>query len=212
MRKQLSGISPKRCIDCDRMYPLGFAVYITLELTAPMPKYVAFLRAINVTGRFIKMNDLAAAFHKLWHLDARTYINSGNVVFSSSMRSGTKLEQSLEDQLEPQLGFRSEVFERTAIEVKEIASKAQSLSQQSGTDSDVKVCFLKATLNQSNAEALMELKTTADDFHIGGREIYWLCRTKQSESKFSNAVLERKLKMQSTLRRVSMLNGLAGEV
>ena len=51
-----------------------------------------------------------------------------------------------------------------------------------------------------------------DDFDVAEREIYWLCLTKQSNSKFSNATLERKLRVRSTLRRVSMLNGLAGEV
>ena len=177
-----------------------------------MPTYVAFLRAINVTGRFIKMSELAAAFHKLGHADARTYINSGNVVLSAATRSAAKLEASLEEQLEPHLGFRSEVFVRTAAEVKAIAATARSLLEQLATASEVNVCFLQATLTQSGAEALMQLKTAADDFHFGQREVYWLCRTKQSESKFSNAVLERKLKLRSTLRRASMLNGLAGEV
>lgn len=42
-----------------------------------MPTYVALRRAINVTGRFVKMQALAEAFRRLGHEDARTYINSG---------------------------------------------------------------------------------------------------------------------------------------
>jgi uncharacterized protein (DUF1697 family) len=177
-----------------------------------MPTYVAFLRAINVTGRFIKMSELSAAFHKIGHTDARTYINSGNVIFSSSVRSAAELERALEDELEPHLGFRSEAFVRTAAEVKAISVQAHKLQQQLGIGSEVNVCFLHAALGPSDTEAVKNLKSTVDDFEFGEREVYWLCLTKQSESKFSNTVLERKLKVRSTLRRVSMLNGLAGEV
>jgi len=37
----------------------------------------------------------------------------------------------------------------------------------------------------------MALLTDIDNLHVHGRETYWLCRKKQSESTFSNAVLEK---------------------
>jgi uncharacterized protein (DUF1697 family) len=46
----------------------------------------------------------------------------------------------------------------------------------------------------------MSLTSTIDRFVPHGREIYWLCRKKQSESTFSNAVLEKTLGVRSTLR------------
>jgi uncharacterized protein (DUF1697 family) len=46
----------------------------------------------------------------------------------------------------------------------------------------------------------MALRTAIDDFQVQGREIYWLCRKKQSESTISNAVLEKALGRQLTLR------------
>jgi uncharacterized protein (DUF1697 family) len=48
---------------------------------------VAFLRAINVGGRFIKMAELAAHFESLGLADVSTYINSGNVLFSTRVRN-----------------------------------------------------------------------------------------------------------------------------
>jgi uncharacterized protein (DUF1697 family) len=177
-----------------------------------MPAYVAFLRAINVTGRFIKMSQLASAFHRLGHVDARAYINSGNVVFTSVLRSTVELERALEEQLEPYLGFKSEAFVRTAEEVKAIAGHAHSLRQKVGASGEVNVCFLQVPISPAQAVEVMKLRTDADDFEVQNREVYWLCRTMQSDSKFSNAVLERKLKLRSTLRRVSMLTGLAGTV
>jgi uncharacterized protein (DUF1697 family) len=177
-----------------------------------MPTYVAFLRAINVTGRFIKMSELAKAFHELGHTDARTYINSGNVIFSSPSPSTAELELTLEDQLEPLRGFRSEVFVHTAGELQEIATFGASLRQRAGAAGEVNVCFLQAAISPVQAAEVLKFKNGQDDFALKEREVYWLCRTKQSDSKFSNAALERRLKVRSTLRRISMLTGLAGEV
>ena len=55
----------------------------------------------------------------------------------------------------------------------------------------------------------MSLRTAVDDFHIHGREIYWLCKKKQSESKVSNAAIEKALKVKSTLRGVNTIKKLA---
>lgn len=177
-----------------------------------MPTYVAFLRAINVTGRFLKMRDLAEAFHQLEHADARTFINSGNVIFSASSDSAQTLQNSLEQQLEPLMGFRSEVFLRSVEEVKAISAFADELKARVSEEGDINVCFLQAPLSAAQRAEFDKLKTDVDDFELGEREVYWLCQTKQSQSKFSNAVLERKLKARSTLRRASMLSGLVNEL
>jgi uncharacterized protein (DUF1697 family) len=174
-----------------------------------MPRYIAFQRAINVTGRFLKMHELAAAFHALGHADARTYINSGDVIFSSSTRSAAGLEHALEERLEPHLGFGSEPFVRTAAQVQAIAARGAGLRDRAGETGEVNVCFLQASLSTAQADALSGLKTAVDDFEIHEREVYWTCLTRQTASRFSNATLERKLKLRSTLRRVSMLQGLA---
>jgi uncharacterized protein (DUF1697 family) len=173
-----------------------------------MPTYVAFLRAINVTGRFLKMSALAEAFHSLGHADARTHINSGNVIFSASKSTAKTLQNSLELQLEPLIGFRSEVFLRSVDEVKAISALADGMKGRVSDEGDINVCFLQSPLSAAQRAELDKLKTDVDDFELGEREVYWLCQTRQSSSKFSNAVLERKLKARSTLRRASMLSGL----
>jgi uncharacterized protein (DUF1697 family) len=173
-----------------------------------MPTYVAFLRAINVTGRFLKMSALAEAFHRVGHVDARTHINSGNVIFSASKSTTQTLQNSLELQLDPLIGFRSEVFLRSADEIKAISAFADDLRARVSDEGDINVCFFQAPLSAAQRAEFDKLKTDIDDFEFGECEVYWLCQTKQSQSKFSNAVLERKLKARSTLRRASMLSGL----
>ncbi len=64
-----------------------------------MATHVALLRAVNVGGRKIAMADLREVVRALGHTDVRTYIQSGNVVFSSArddtVRVGAELEAAV---------------------------------------------------------------------------------------------------------------------
>ncbi len=60
-------------------------------------KYVALLRGVNVGGaRTVEMRRLKAAFERAGMTDVRTYINSGNVIFSTDRAeaSAAEAEQS----------------------------------------------------------------------------------------------------------------------
>ena len=57
----------------------------------------------------------------------------------------------------------------------------------------------------------MAFKTDIDDFHTNGREVYWLCRTGQSESTFNNASMERTLKIRATFRGINTVARLAAK-
>ena len=116
-----------------------------------MPKYAALLRAINVGGRFLKMSALAGHFHALGFSDATTFINSGNVVFTSKARNASKLAASIEAELEPLLGFKSEVFLRTQLEIESIAEKGRSLLSKMPEGGDVNVAFLAAIADRNAA-------------------------------------------------------------
>lgn len=174
-----------------------------------MPKYVAFLRAINVGGRFLKMSALAAHFRSLGHSQVQTYINSGNVIFRSLTRKPQALAVALEQGLEPLLGYKAEAFVRTEPEVHAITARAVEFASQVPPLKEVNVAFLSAPLQPDQQADLLSLQTDVDAFGAIGNEVYWLCRVKQSESKFSNAAFERKLKLRTTFRRASMLQGLS---
>lgn len=58
---------------------------------------------------------------------------------------------------------------------------------------------------------LMALKTEIDDFHTQGREVYWLCRKRQSESTFSTNVLEKTLSRPATMRGMRTIKRLAAK-
>lgn len=174
-----------------------------------MPTYVAFLRAINVTGRFVRMTALADAFRAAGHADAWTFVQSGNVVFTSPSRSSATLQATLQADLEPRLRFRSEAFVRTAAEVRAIAAHAIGLQGGVATGGEVNVCLLPGAATPKITAAVTGLATDLDAFDVRRREVYWICRARQSASTFSNATLERRLRLRTTLRRASMLARLA---
>src|SRR5437588_2892987 len=70
-----------------------------------MNKYVAFLRAINVGGHTVKMNDLRRLCADIGLNNVETVIASGNVVFASPARSARALEKKIAAHLPANLGY-----------------------------------------------------------------------------------------------------------
>jgi uncharacterized protein (DUF1697 family) len=77
---------------------------------------------------------------------------------------------------------------------------------------EVNVAFLATQLDSEQLKALQGLRTELDEFAYNEHEVYWLCKGGQMESKFSNAVTERKLRLRCTFRRVSMLCKLSEQL
>ena len=155
------------------------------------------------------MARLAECFEHLGCAAPITCLNSGNVIFGPGARSIPDLAVALAAGLEPLLGFRTEVFLRSAAEVQALTARAASRFPSVPEGGEVNVAFLDAPLTAEQAEQLAGLCTARDELVHSGTEIYWLCQGRQSESKVSNAVLERRLRLRTTIRRLSMLRGLA---
>jgi hypothetical protein len=81
-----------------------------------MPRHIAFLRAINVGGHTVKMDQLRTLFEELGLKDVETFIASGNVIFRSPAKSAS-LESKIERHLHRALGYEVDTFIRTDGEV-----------------------------------------------------------------------------------------------
>ncbi len=53
-----------------------------------MPRCIAFLRAVNVGGRIVKMDALRGHFEAAGFTSAETFIASGNVIFDTKAKAG----------------------------------------------------------------------------------------------------------------------------
>ena len=174
-------------------------------------RHIAFLRAINVGGHTVKMDALRRHFESLGFSNVETFIASGNVIFESSSENSKSLETSIENKLRDALGYEVVTFLRTDAELAEVADYKPFRKPDLEAATALNVAFLKEPLDDASTKKLMSLKTDIDDFHVHGREIYWLCRKKQSESTFSNAALEKALGVKSTLRGVNTIQKMAAK-
>jgi len=176
--------------------------------TGQLRRYFTFLRAINVGGHTVKMDVLRQLFESLGFTGVETYIASGNVVFESPSSDTAALVKQIEAKLRQALGYEVATFLRTGEEVAAIATYRPFSLAEVDTAQALNVAFLSSALDDAAIQRLMNLRTEIDKFHVHEREVYWLCRKKQSESTFSNAVLERTVGNQSTLRGVNTIHKL----
>src|SRR5262249_4901419 len=150
-------------------------------------------------------------FESLGFTNVETFIASGNVIFESKSRNIKALEKKIEEHLRKTLGYDVTTFIRTDKEVKEIAEYQPFSEADLKTAVALNIGFLADQLGEGGKQALLGLKTETDDFHVNGREIYWLSRQKQSESAFSNAVFERIVKTRVTFRGTNTVLRIAAK-
>jgi len=176
-----------------------------------MPRFIAFLRAINVGGHTVKMDHLRQLFESLGFSGVETFIASGNVVFETTSKSAKALERQIEHRLREALGYEVATFLRTGAELAAIANYKPFRPSELAAAAALNIAFLAEKLDDKSKQKLMALRTEIDGFHVHDREIYWLCRKKQSESTISNAVLEKTLGRPSTLRGANTVHKMAAK-
>lgn len=142
-------------------------------------RYVAFLRAINVGGHLVKMDQLRKLFEALKFTNVETFIASGNVIFDSPSMDAAALEDRIEKHLEKALGYEVGTFVRTCAEVAEAAAHAPFDSKD---DCAEFVVFLKSPADKATKQKVMALRTGEDDFHAHKRELYWQRRGTMTDS------------------------------
>ena len=70
-----------------------------------MKRYIALLRGINISGKNkVPMAELKQGFEKLNYTEVKTYLNSGNVIFSSDEADTIKLTSQIEEMIKNQFG------------------------------------------------------------------------------------------------------------
>jgi uncharacterized protein (DUF1697 family) len=175
-----------------------------------MPKYVAFLRAINVGGHTVTMNQLRLLFESLGFSRVGTFIASGNVIFESPSKSTKVLEKKIEGVLHEALGYHVATFIRSSVELEAIAKyQPFNAAKLKAEGSILYIAFLADRPGEEAKKKQLSYSTKIDNLHVSEREVYWLCRTTISESAFSGARLEKTLGMQATLRNSTTVKKLA---
>lgn len=176
-----------------------------------MPRYVAFLRAVNVGGRLVKMDELRGLFAETGVSEVETFIASGNVIFSTNVKNTAPLEQKLEAHLKKALGYAVPTLIRTTAEVAEAAARTPYGEKDVAAAGTFVAAFLRAPLDAAGKRGLAGLETDVDRFVAHGREVYWLARTKQSETKITIVKFERAVGCDATMRAMTSLRKLSAK-
>jgi uncharacterized protein (DUF1697 family) len=183
-------------------------------MAAEMTAYVAFLRGINLGNRRVKMATLAATFEEMRFGAVSTFIASGNVLFESPASSDTvDLEEQIQHHLADSLGYTVDTFVRTRSALAAVAAfRPFPDADMDDPANTVHAGFLKAPLGAEAAERLGACRTDVDEFRVEGREFYWLCRIRTSDSKvWSSPAIKAVGIRTSTMRNMTMLRKLAAQ-
>lgn len=177
-----------------------------------MTRCIAFLRAVNLGARFVKMEALAAAFEAMGLSNVETFIASGNVIFLTRARQLVALERSVEANLHATFGFEIHTFIRTGAEVGAIVEHAAfDLAEVAAAATHV-VVFVATAPVAATANLVERFHTEADRFRFRERELHWISRDRQSHTTFSNAAFERALKTRATFRNMTTLRRLVDQL
>lgn len=96
-----------------------------MEESTNMKKYVALLRGINISGKNkVPMAELKKVFEELGFTEVKTYLNSGNVIFSSEKNNIGSLTGQIETMIKNQFGLDIPVFVTSKEDLEDILHHA----------------------------------------------------------------------------------------
>lgn len=129
--------------------------------------YIAFLRAINVTNRRIRMADLRDLYETLGYRDVDTHLATGNVIFEAS---SPPLPVDLEDSFYDRFGFVSDVFLRSNAEIQDLVNDVP----WKGEGDVVEVSFLEEAPDLGAVRALEATAVAPEELAVVRRETFFL--------------------------------------
>jgi uncharacterized protein (DUF1697 family) len=167
---------------------------------AVMARYVALLRSVNVAGHGrISMDELRRSFAELGYEDVVTYIQTGNVLFSTPSRSTAAVTREIEGRLGHDFGRSPAVILRTVSELQRIGTSSPFAAI--GADPARHHVTFLATPPPAEALETLDLPPSGDDeLVVDGLEVYVHTPNGYAGSKYTGAFLERRLKVLSTTR------------
>jgi uncharacterized protein (DUF1697 family) len=163
--------------------------------------YIAMLRGVNVGGNTLKMDRLREACGKIGLADVRTYVQSGNLVFSAAGKA-QKLKELIKATVDAQTRLPVTVVVRSAADMAKIVARNPFLKQQGVDITKLHVTFLDKPVKpaKSMLDRLDALAGSRDQYRVSGSEIYLHCPINYGETKLSNTAIEKALGLGATTR------------
>lgn len=175
--------------------------------------FVALLRGVNVGGKNrLPMKALAAFFEEAGAAEVRTYIQSGNVLFTSAPEKAARIGTAVTARIRERLGFDAPILLRSGAELASVAKGNPFL--RAGVDpATLHVLFLPERPAAAAVAALDRDRSPPDAFEVRGAEIYLCLPDGMGRTKLGVDYFDRALSTRCTARNwrtVTTLLQLAG--
>ena len=165
--------------------------------------FVALLRGVNVGGNnIISMRALKESFEKSGFTQVATYINSGNVIFTTKELDARKLEKKVEQILSKDFQLDSKVVVRS---VSEMAQLVESLPESWTGDSRYRynVMFLRHTIDSEKILEELAAKSGAEQFEYRQGALLWSAEVSELARTSMQKLSSRKVFQDMTVRNLN---------
>lgn len=163
--------------------------------------YIALLRGINVSGqKIIKMIALKKLFEDLGYESVSTYIQSGNVLFTTSATHSASLAIVIQEKIKAVFGFDVPVL---IVQPKEIELILENSPFNNPDTFQVERVFYTLLANESESEkvnVLLNMDFGEDRIAVVKKTAYLYIPQSYGKTKLSNNFIEQKLKIAATTR------------
>jgi uncharacterized protein (DUF1697 family) len=174
-----------------------------------MPTYVSFLRGINLgSHNRIAMPALTNLYQDQGFTAVQTYLQSGNVVFDAPEEDADALEIRFSEAIRTTWGLEVPVLLRTREAVTTMLIVNPYAARAEAAPTACHITLLSSAPLPAQAEALALVSSAPDECTLLGREVYLYCPGGYGNTKFSNAFIERKLKVTATTRNLNTMRAM----
>ena len=155
----------------------------------------------------IKMTDLSALYKELGFSDAETYIQSGNVIFSSpSDLPVSNISVKIERAIFERFNHNIPVMIRTTDEIRKLISTSPFIADENFDSSKMAVIFLYKEPLIAQIQKVINISYPPDKFKIIGKEIFIYCPNGFGKTKLYTNFFEKKMDVKGTGRNWKTIN------
>lgn len=163
-----------------------------------MTTRIALLRAVNVAGRTMKMERLRTVLTEAGYTDVATHIQTGNVRFTTTMRSDARITTALEKLLAVEFGFDTSVVLCTPADLDRVVAAADALPEPFPGVLRQYVTFCRNEIDDDARTEIEGVQIDGERLVVSGREVHWWLAKSAHDAKMSNAWLERRVGVATT--------------
>jgi len=167
-----------------------------------MPVFISFLRGVNMTGHNkMKMADLSTLYSEMGFKNVRTFIQSGNVVFTTGGDyTVPSLSKMIESSVNKGFGYDVPVFIRTIKDLESLTALNPYLKEEYFDPSKMAVLFLKENASAEQMDRVINIDYPPDKFKVSGSEIFIYCPNGFGKTKLNTNFFEKKMGVTGTAR------------